>query len=71
MILCFKIIISRVKNSKFFTESIFTLKQIKLLFMKDAHEESDMVRGLIRNEVNVSVVEMKIIQINQFLRHFE
>lgn len=58
VILCFTIIISRVKNSKLFTESIFTLQQIKLLFMKDAHEESDMVRGLFRNEVNVSVVKM-------------
>lgn len=43
---------------KDFTKSLFTLQQIKLLFMKDAHEESDMVRGLFRNGVNVSVVEM-------------
>lgn len=39
--------------------------------MKDAHEKSDMVRGFFRNEVNVSVVEMKIIKMYQFLRHFE
>lgn len=39
--------------------------------MKDAHEESDMVRGLFRNEVNVFVVDMYIIQMYQFLRHFE
>lgn len=43
---------------KDFTKSLFTLQQIKLLFMKDAHEESDMVRGLFRNEVNVFVVDM-------------
>lgn len=43
---------------KVFTKSLFTLQQIKLLFMKDAHEESDMVRGLFRNEVNVFVVDM-------------
>lgn len=56
---------------KVFTKRLFTLQQIKLLFMKDAHEESDMVRGLFRNEVNVFVVDMYIIQMYQFLRHFE
>lgn len=49
---------SQGSKLQIYTKSLLTLQQMQLLCMQDALEESDMIRGIFRNEVNFSVIEM-------------
>lgn len=49
---------SQGSKLQIYTKSLLTLQQMQLLCMQDALKESDMIRGIFRNEVNFSVIEM-------------